>query len=493
MRNYLLIYVNGRRHQISGERCFQSLSDYLRLDLGLVGTKVVCAEGDCGSCTVLVGRLRNGELKFEGFDSCIQYLYQLDCTHVITVEGLKQDNQIHPVQQAMVDAMGSQCGYCTPGFVMSMAAMLENRETLTRLSVQDALTGNLCRCTGYEQIIEAALSLPKFRSASSGLQPASKRFDQKVMVADFNRHALEPVLCEYVQKWNGATNRVRFFVPCTMKEAIKFRQKHKNVTVVAGGTDISVQINKQYIEPKCIMSLTNLNELDFIEVKNRKVKVGASVTWTKLGEFCEQNLSELSEIISLFASRQIRNAGTLAGNIANASPIADSLPFLHVIEAEIELTGNKGKRWVNINRFYHAYKKTEMAPDELITSISWYIPDRSDILKLYKVSKRKDLDISTFTAGILLKLKHGKIKKARMAYGGVGPIVLRLPETERFLEGKPVTKSVFQHAGRIASDEIFPISDVRASTSYRTQLAENILIKFFHECCDNYHDKKEAA
>ena len=168
MRNYLLIYVNGRRQQISGERCFQSLSDYLRNDLGLVGTKVVCAEGDCGSCTVLVGRLRNGKLKFEGFDSCIQYLYQLDCTHGITVEGLKQDNQIHPVQQAMVDAMGSQCGYCTPGFVMSMAAMLETRETLTRLSVQDALTGNLCRCTGYEQIIEAALSLPKFRSAASG-------------------------------------------------------------------------------------------------------------------------------------------------------------------------------------------------------------------------------------------------------------------------------------------------------------------------------------
>ena len=274
-------------------------------------------------------------------------------------------------------------------------------------------------CTGYEQIIEAALSLPKFRSASSGLQPASKGFDQKVMVADFNRHALEPVLCEYVQKWNGATNRVRFFVPCAMKEAIKFKQKHKNVTVVAGGTDISVQINKQYIEPKCIMSLTNLNELDLIEVKNRKVKVGASVTWTKLGEFCQQNLSELSEIISLFASRQIRNAGTLAGNIANASPIADSLPLLHVIEAEIQLSGNKGKRWVNINRFYHAYKKTEMAPDELITSIRWNLPDRSDILKLYKVSKRKDLDISTFTAGILLKLKHGKIKKARIAYGGV--------------------------------------------------------------------------
>jgi Xanthine dehydrogenase, iron-sulfur cluster and FAD-binding subunit A len=307
--------------RFSGERCFQSLSDFLRHDLRLVGTKVVCAEGDCGSCTVIVGRIRNGKLKYEGLDSCIQYLYQLDCTHVISVEGLKYGNQIHPVQQAMVDAMGSQCGYCTPGFVMSIAAMLEIREDLTRLSIQDGLTGNLCRCTGYEQIIEAALSLQKLSKGSSGLQPPSKRFDQKLMIEDFSKHDSEPLLCENVQKWNGVTNRLRFFVPCEMKEAIEFKQRHRNVTVVAGGTDISVQINKQYIEPKCVMSLTNLKKLDFIEVKNKKVKVGASVTWTKLAEFCHQNLQELSEIISLFASRQRRNAGTLAGNIANASPI----------------------------------------------------------------------------------------------------------------------------------------------------------------------------
>ena len=164
-----------------------------------------------------------------------------------------------------------------------------------------------------------------------------------------------------------------------------------------------------------------------------------------------------------------------------------------MIEAEIELSGDKGKRWININKFYHAYKKTEMRSTELITSIRWDLPDRSDMLKLYKVSKRKDLDISTFTAGILLKVKHGKVKKARLAYGGVGPIVLRLPETERFIEDKPLTKSVFRQAGRIASNEISPISDVRASTSYRSLLSENILIKFFHECCDNYRTKKEAA
>ena len=156
MRNYLLFYVNGIRHQISGERGFQALSEFLRLDLGLVGTKVVCAEGDCGSCTVLIGRVRNSELRYEGIDSCIQYLYQLDCAHVITVEGLKGGaEKIHPVQKAMVDAFGSQCGYCTPGFVMALAAMLETQENLTRDSLQDGLTGNLCRCTGYSKIIEA--------------------------------------------------------------------------------------------------------------------------------------------------------------------------------------------------------------------------------------------------------------------------------------------------------------------------------------------------
>lgn len=492
MRDYLLIYVNGQRHQISGERSFQPLSDYLRNDLGLVGTKVVCAEGDCGSCTVLVGRIRNGELKYEGFDSCIQYLYQLDCAHVITVEGLKQDNRIHPLQQAMVDAMGSQCGYCTPGFVMSLAAMLETKESLTRHAVQDGLTGNLCRCTGYEQIIEAALSLSKPGASSAASQPASKRFDKRALIADFNAHASQSVLCEYMEKWNGASNKVRFFVPCTLQEAVEFKQKQKNVTVVAGGTDISVQMNKQHIEPKCVMSLTHLEELDFLELKKQKVKIGAGVTWTKLGEFCQQHLPQLSEIISLFASRQIRNAGTLAGNIANASPIADSLPFLYVIEAEIELSGTKGKRWVNINRFYHGYKYTEMTPDELISSIRWNLPDPEDVLKLYKVSKRKDLDISTFTAGILLRLKNGKMKKVRLAYGGVGPVVLRLPKTEKYMEGKPLTSAIFQQAGRMASEEISPISDVRASTNYRSQLAENIMMKFFHECCDN-HYKKEAA
>jgi xanthine dehydrogenase small subunit len=493
MRDYLLFYVNGIRHQISGTRGFQALADFLRGDLGLVGTKVVCAEGDCGSCTVLIGRVRNSVMCYEGINSCIQYLYQLDCAHVITVEGLNGGaEKIHPVQKAMVDAFGSQCGYCTPGFVMSLAAMLETQEVMTRSSVQEGLTGNLCRCTGYEQIIDAGLSLNK-----KNIPKPSKRFNEDAMLADFSEHVSQAVSCEYEEKWNGSSQKVQFYVPTTLAEALEFKQQNQQVTIIAGGTDISVQLNKEQIEPNCIMSLTHLTGLESFEINNKTITVGAKLSWSKLAEHCQLHLPQFAEIIEIFASRQIKNAATLAGNIANASPIADSLPFLYVIDAEIELSrsqpdGSLGKRWVKINQFYHGYKKTEMNADELITKIRWNLPETDDVLKLYKVSKRKDLDISTFTAGIWLKLKKGKIQNARLAYGGVGPVVLRLPETEEYLHEKPLLQEIFQQAGKIARNEISPISDVRSSSVYRSQLAENILLKFFHECCDS-RNKKEAA
>ena len=494
MRDYLLFYVNGIRHQISGERSFQSLSEFLRGDLGFVGTKVVCAEGDCGSCTVLIGRVRNSVMCYEGINSCIQYLYQLDCAHVITVEGLKDETKkIHPIQKAMIDTLGSQCGYCTPGFVMSLAAMFETQEAMTRSSVQDGLTGNLCRCTGYEQIIDAALSLnPK------EIPKASKRFNAEAILTDFREHVSQAVSCEFEEKWNGSSQKVQFYVPTTLNEALEFKQKHQHVTVVAGGTDISVQMNKERLEPSRVMSLTHLSGLESFEINNKTVTVGAKLSWSKLAEHCQQHLPQFAKIIEIFASRQIKNAATLAGNIANASPIADSLPFLYVIDAEIELSAFQpnaevaDKRWVGINQFYHGYKITEMKADELITSIRWNLPETEDVLKLYKVSKRKDLDISTFTAGIWLKLKKAKIQNSRLAFGGVGPVVLRLPETEEFLRGKPLLPEIFQRAGKIARHEISPVSDVRASSDYRSQLAENILLKFFHECCDS-RNKKEAV
>jgi len=504
MRNYVLLYVNGERHKIYDENGFKSLSDFLRKDLGLVGTKVVCAEGDCGSCTVLVGRLTTnptGEKKlfYQSIDSCIQYLYQLDCSHIITVEGLKKEHslnfhsKLNDVQTAMVHEGGSQCGYCTPGFIMSLIAMLESNEKLTRASVKEGLTGNLCRCTGYEQIIEAALSVD-----SSKFKSVRKIFNSKSILADFKKQLVKPVFCSFEENWNGINRRFQYFVPISLKEALDFKQKNENVTVVAGGTDISVQMNKERIEPNCVMSLTHLKELEEVKIDNQSITVGSRVTWTKLAEICRKQIPQFYKIIQVFASRQIKNEGTLAGNIVNASPIADSLPFLYVIDAELELVYTNvksktiGKRWLRINNFFLGYKQKDLKSEELITRIRWKNPKPGEILKLYKVSKRKDLDISTFTAGILIQIVEGEIQKVRVAFGGVGPIVLRLPKVENFLKGKPMHERTFKEAGSLACKEIKPISDVRASSDYRLLLAENILIKFFY---DWYEDniKKKAA
>ena len=318
------------------------------------------------------------------------------------------------------------------------------------------------------------------------------------MLADFKEHSAQSVYCNYEERWNGLNRKFQYFVPISLKEALEFKKKQKNITVIAGGTDISVQMNKGRIEPNTILSLTQLKELEKVDIRNQTITVGAKVTWSKLEEICQQHLPQFHKIIQVFASRQIKNEGTLAGNIANASPIADSLPFLYVIDAEIELCYLKqkslavNKRWIRINDFYKGYKKTDMNPRELISRIRWKLNSPEDTLELYKVSKRKDLDISTFTGGIFLQLKKGKIQKARLAYGGVGPVVLRLPKVEAFLNGKPMLERVFKEAGKLARTEIRPISDVRSSADYRLQLAENILLKFFYEWKDKQAEKKAA-
>lgn len=476
MRDYLLLYVNSTRYEIRGARVYQSLTDLLRYDLALTGTKVVCAEGDCGSCTVLIGRPENGAIRYQGIDGCIQYLWQLDGRHVVTVEGLKENGRLHPAQEAMVESFGSQCGYCTPGFVMALAAMLEEGTPLTRQGIKDGLTGNLCRCTGYEQIIDAALSL-KGKSVTR----SAERYHNPQMLAELEACAQDSVEIAYRESWGREFRNIRIGIPATVADAVAFKAKHEKTVVVSGGTDLSVQMNKGKVEPDTLLSLVHLRELEGVSENDDWLTIGAKATWTDVEHAGSESLFEFRKIIQVFASPQIKNAGTLAGNIGNGSPIADSMPFLYVMEAEVELTGPSGSRWVNLNRFYHGYKQLELRPDELITTLRFQLPETNETLKLYKVSKRKDLDISNFTAGIRMTLDGERITQPRLAYGGVGPVVLRLPKTERFLSGKLLTRETIQKAGKLARREITPISDVRASEDYRLQLAENILLKFYHE------------
>jgi xanthine dehydrogenase small subunit len=488
MRDYVLIYVNGARHEIRGIRAFQSLSDFLRYDLGLTGTKVVCAEGDCGSCTIFLGRPASNGIDYRTACSCIQFLYQLDCTHIVTVEGLKYDGKLNPVQEAMVTCQGSQCGFCTPGFIVSMYAMLQqsDRERVSPKDVQIAWVGNLCRCTGYESIMRAGASVD-----TSQVRPLSKLYADDSMTTELQTSAADAVCVGWAppttsDPWAvpSQQNKV-FFKPATIDEACRFRRDNPGCTIISGGTDIGVQLNKCLRDPKVILSLSGLSELRSIRLENDTIVASALASIADLEAISRDALPEYARLLYYFGSPPIKNAGTLGGNIANGSPIGDSMPALYVLNAQIELTGVNGARRVNINDFYTGYKTNVSQPDELITRVHIPIPASGDIFRLFKVSKRKDLDISAFTAAIWMRRDGAVVSEARIAYGGVGPNIIRLRKTEAFFVGKSLNETVIRDAGEIARQEIAPISDVRGSAEFRAQLGQNILRKFFAEMSDD--------
>jgi xanthine dehydrogenase small subunit len=464
MRDFVLLHVNGVPHRIGGERAFQTVSRFLREDQRATGTKIVCEEGDCGACTVLIGRREDGVLRYKAVNSCIQFVFQLDCAHVVTVEGLTPAGELTPVQEAMVRCHGAQCGYCTPGFIMAMAGMCEENATDARR----ALTGNLCRCTGYESIINAAretVDQPKIESlyASAPILAA---------IAEVER---EPVAFD------------NFAKPLDLQSAIAFKRDHPDTVIVQGATDFGVWRTKRNFTPKAILSLDAVEGLSDITVEGNTLIAGGRVSLARFEAAVGELVPSMVEIMDRFGSPQIKNAGTLAGNIANASPIADTLPFLFVTHAALELTGTGGARMVPIRDFYLGYKKLDLRPDEIITRIHIPLPRDGETLRLYKVSKRSHLDISTFTAAVLMKrvpdTNSGSVDSMRIAYGGVAPVVLRLTKTEEFLAGQPFQLDTFAAAGEIARDEIAPISDVRGSREFRLQLAENILSRFYYDAC----------
>ncbi len=474
MLDHVLIWINGRRHEIRGREAFRSLSDYLRRELGFVGTKIVCSEGDCGACTVLVGRVAadGSRLVYRPVDSCIQFLFQLDGTHVVTVEGLGGEADPSPVQQAMIEHHGSQCGYCTPGFVVAMTGLLEERDHLDDTAMRCGLTGNLCRCTGYSPILEAGRLVDV-----SQHERIEQRFPSNTMIGENERRRRESI--EVTAAWDD--ERHTFISPPDLEAALKAIDAHLQATLVAGATDIGVRINKSLAVPSIILDLNRMEELAEARIENDELVLGARANWTTIADLCRDAIPEFHKIISVFGAPQIRHVGTIGGNIANASPIADSLPFLHVMEAVLELRSVHDAREVNINDFYKGYKKFDLRPGELISRIRVPLPTEEELLKLYKVSRRRDLDIACFTAAIRLRLDGETISRAAIAFGAVGPTVIRARKTEAFLQGREFTEQTMREAGKIAVTEITPISDVRGSAEYRYHLTRNILTKFWYE------------
>ncbi len=475
LRDKLVLYINGKRHEIAGDLAFAPVTDYLRYHLHLTGTKVVCAEGDCGACTLLIGRPEDQELSYQAVNGCIQYMYQLDGTHVVTLEGMTPAGSVNAVQEAMIACNGAQCGYCTPGIVMAMCGFFDTKPDTQPASpkdIQDTLTGNLCRCTGYEAILKAGTQVslnaqPKLRE----LYPAAS------IIEDLEALKRQPACVQ------GSTQQV--FLPTSLADAVRLKAAHPKAVIVSGGTDVHVVCNKRHTEPQTVISLANVAGLQGITIEDGFVSIGAKVSLAKLEQQLGDIFPEFTQMLERFGSPQIKHAGTLAGNIANGSPIGDSLPFLFVMDAEVEALGPAGTRLINFNSLYTGYRQLALAEDELIQRIRIPLPSPTESRKLYKISRRQHLDISTFTAALRVELDGPTIRWAKLAYGGVGPVVLRLPKTEAFLTGKPLTEALVKEAGQIAAAEISPISDVRGHRDYRLALAENILQKWYWELMDH--------
>jgi xanthine dehydrogenase small subunit len=475
MRDYLILYINGQAHEVSGADAWLTLSEYLRQRLRLTGTKIVCEEGDCGSCSVLIADLHQPHPSYFPIDSCIAFLFQLDGTHIVTVEGLSDSQELTCVQQAMIDCHGSQCGFCTPGFVMAMTGVMERQMATSGMANNSLpcdwpleLSGNLCRCTGYQPILNACEQI-----SGASYQSLDARYPMHAIQAMYAPYKVESVCLR-----NGDR---QICIPRSLAECLQIKHDLPGARWVAGATDIGVQSNKRNASPAQAIVLRKIDALKSIENASDTITFGAAVSWTQMLPYCDQHFPQFAEIIKTFGSPQIRNMGTIGGNLANASPIADSLPLLHVLESELELAGSEGARWVNINRFYTDYKQCDLKPGELITRVKLWKLNSRDRLRLYKVSRRRDMDISTFTAAIRMQVESGLILQASLAFGAVGPIVLRLPQTEGYLVGKPFSMETMAGAGELVVDEITPISDVRGTADYRFQLAKNVLMKFYWE------------
>jgi xanthine dehydrogenase small subunit len=519
MRDYLLLYINGKPVRITGDDAFSTLAGFLRRRQQLTGTKIVCAEGDCGACAVLVGRLSpDGEsLQYTSENSCIQMMFQLDCTHIITVEGLKYGHELNPIQKSMVACQGTQCGFCTPGFVVSLYDLMHETNGQTSHDVGRALVGNLCRCTGYDSIIRAALSTDR-----KDLKSIDTLYPPAEIVKALS--ATDEVEIK--------TSTAHFFKPTSVASTTKFLAEHESVLIVSGATDVAVQCNKGTRHIQNALStaaIPNFRDLQLLSAPNntnspapaahthlppppvsrgrageevtqrphdgtnrspRALFVGAGATLTQLEQFTTTHLPELSRFLAYFGSPLIKNAATLAGNLVNASPVGDTIPALFVLGAELELASTQSTRWIDIDDFYTGYRQTVLTRSELLTRIRIPLPEANEIFKLYKVSRRKDLDISSFGAAILMRATNGGITQIRIALGGVAPTVVRLPRTENFLIGKILSEELFDQAGEIAESEITPISDVRASEGYRRTLAANILLKFWHETNSRNSDER---
>ena len=485
--NTVRFVLDGHIVEAQGKRRTTTVLDYLREELHRTGTKEGCAEGDCGACVVLVGQLNAAgtAINYVPSNSCMQLLPSLDGKSVKTVESLKsKDGTLHPIQQGMVDCFGSQCGFCTPGIVMSLTGLVQTNACPNRAQINDALSGNLCRCTGYKPIIDATLKACQRPAAELKINDTA----DVVLLKQIAREN-EPTVGLDGQIITQPVVRTKkgseFVSPATVDEVAAYLVKHPQATLLAGSTEIGLQVNKQFARPEHIVYLGNVAELK--AVKDSKVSgqdvwsIGAATPLTVVENLVSKAYPDFAEVIRRFGSPPIRSTATLAGNIANGSPIGDTMPCLMALGATLLLRAGDKTRKVALDAFYTGMKANVMQAGEFIVSIDLPKPKEGQAFRAHKISKRFDQDISATVAAMRYELVDGKLKNVQIAYNGMASSPCRAPKIEAVIEGKlPADVRAADIDAAITAS--FPARDgLRATWAYRSLVARNLIVQFVEE------------
>ncbi|GAB5390283.1 MAG: xanthine dehydrogenase small subunit [Alphaproteobacteria bacterium] len=453
--------------EISGLDPQMTVLDWLRRERGMTGSKQGCAEGDCGACTVVLGELSpdGSGFGYRAINACIALIGTLDGCQLLTVEHLRQpDGGLHPVQQVMVDHHGSQCGFCTPGFVMSLFALTRQQpDGASREQVVQQLAGNLCRCTGYRPILDAAQAMYASGPAQDHI---ADRMDEVISTLQQMRRS---------ETFTYSAEGQHFVAPRTIAGLVAAMAEHPDHTLLAGSTDVGLWVTKRHMHLNSIIYLGHVAELHRLIETDEGVEIGASVTHETAFQAIARLAPTLDDLWARFGSAQVRAAGTVGGNVANGSPIGDSMPAFLALGAEVVLNGPDGQRRLPMEQLYTGYMQQSRKPGEFVEAIRIPRPAASDRYYCHKISKRFDQDISAVCGAIWLAMDGDTVRQARIGYGGMAAIPARASGVEAALQGQALTAETIDAACAALAEDFSPISDMRSSAEYRLQTAQSIL------------------